>query len=449
MNVSKTASGQATRNSRLLINRNFALLWSGQAISQLGDAVFGGTLMFWIVTAIARGQSWAPLAVSGLFLSEALAMFGAGPLAGVFVDRWEKRRTMLWMDGLRAVLIILLLLPAGTFPLPFQLVAIGQLVMIYLVIFFATTCARFFDPSRLALVGDIVPEPDRTRAIGLLQSSNNLATVIGPPLAALLYFGPGVQWALIINALSFVASFLALRALQMPPHIEGAAPEKREPFLRELMAGLRFLVGSGVLITLMVAPGITMFGVSAVMTLGIFFALDNLHIPASLFSVLSTASGVGAIAGALLTGLFAQRIGVARTFWLSILVYSGLLLVYTRLTSFIPAVGIMFLLGIPIAAIGATIGPLLLHVTPRELIGRIHSVMMTSIALSTMIGTAIVGYLTSTIFHDFHAKLLGFSFGPIDTVITLGSLFALLAGVYAMINLRGLHVEEEQGKDKN
>ncbi len=58
MNMSKAASGQANRKSVLLINRNFALLWSGQAISQLGDVVFGGTLMFWIVTAIARGQSW-------------------------------------------------------------------------------------------------------------------------------------------------------------------------------------------------------------------------------------------------------------------------------------------------------------------------------------------------------------------------------------------------------
>jgi len=189
--------------------------------------------------------------------------------------------------------------------------------------------------------------------------------------------------------------------------------------------------------------------VSAVTTLGIFFALENLHIPASLFSVLSTASGAGAIVGALLTGLFAQHIGVARTFWLSILVYSGLLLIYTRLTSFIPAVGVMFLLGIPIASIGATIGPLLLHVTPRELIGRVHSVMMTSIALSTMIGTAIVGYLTSTVLHDFHAKLLGLTFGPIDTVITLGSLFAFLAGLYAMINLRGLHIQGERSGGEN
>jgi hypothetical protein len=81
--------------------------------------------------------------------------------------------------------------------------------------------------------------------------------------------------------------------------------------------------------------------------------------------------------------------------------------------------------------------------------GRIHSVMMTGIVLSTMIGTAFVGYLTSTLLHDFHANLLGLTFGPIDTTIALGSLFALLTSIYAMINLRELHIEREQEADKD
>ena len=58
-----------------------------------------------------------------------------------------------------------------------------------------------------------------------------------------------------------------------------------------------------------------------------------------------------------------------------------------------------------------------------------------------MIGTAFVGYLTSTVLHDFHAKLLGLTFGPTDTTIALGGLFALLAGIYAMINLGGKSIE--------
>ena len=117
MDNSKTASRQAARKRRLLINRDFTLLWSAQAISKLGDVVFDYTLVFWIATSIAREQRWAPLAVSGIFVATALPTLGAGPIAGVFVDRWQKRPTMLLMDALRAILILLLLLATGIPPL--------------------------------------------------------------------------------------------------------------------------------------------------------------------------------------------------------------------------------------------------------------------------------------------------------------------------------------------
>jgi MFS family permease len=94
----------------LFINRNFGLLWIGQTISYVGDFVFDTTLVFWIATSLVRGQSWAPLAVSGVLLAVSVPVFAVGPLAGVFVDRWDKRRTMLAMDALRAMLVFLLLL---------------------------------------------------------------------------------------------------------------------------------------------------------------------------------------------------------------------------------------------------------------------------------------------------------------------------------------------------
>src|SRR5947208_2136840 len=327
MDNGKTASRQAARKRRLLINRDFTLLWSAQAISKLGDVVFDHTLVFWIATSIAREQRWAPLAVSGIFVATALPTLGVGPIGGVFVDRWPKRSTMLLMDALRAMLLLLLLLVTSILPPPFQLPPFGQLGAIYLVVFLATICAQFFDPSRLALVGDLVSEPDRAHATGLLEVTRNLAVVLGPPVAALL---------------------------------------------------------------------------------------------------------------------FAQRSGVTRAFWLSILVLSGLLLIYARQTSFAPAVVVSFLLGIPYAAIGVASDPLLLHVTPRALIGRIFSVIITIVTLSILVSTTLVGYLASMVLHDFHARFLGLAFGPIDTIFTVGSLFGLLAGMYAMVNLWGLHLAREE-----
>src|SRR5437660_1066214 len=207
MDTSQVTPAESPRKPGLLINRNFALLWSGQSISVIGDAIFTTTLILWIATSLAKNQSWAPLAVSGIFLAMSVPTMIAGPIAGVFADRWDKRRTMLQMDAARAPLVLLLLLVAI---LPFKALIAWQLTAIYSFVALMNICTQFFTPSRFSLIGAIVDKPHLARASGLSQTVNSLATIIGPPLATLLFFQVGVQCALLFNALSFVASFFAI-----------------------------------------------------------------------------------------------------------------------------------------------------------------------------------------------------------------------------------------------
>src|SRR5215468_3624319 len=103
-----TTAVSASRRAGPVINRNFGLLWLGQTISVIGDFVFDTTLVVWIATSLAKDQPWAPLAVSGVLLAASLPVLLVGPVAGVFVDRWNKRRTMLVMDAIRVVLVLAL-----------------------------------------------------------------------------------------------------------------------------------------------------------------------------------------------------------------------------------------------------------------------------------------------------------------------------------------------------
>src|SRR5262245_56899098 len=91
-------------------HRPFLLLWTGQALSLIGDYCFSATLVLWMLKTLARGESWLPLATSGVALSATLPALLLGPLAGVFVDRWNRRWTMLWTDVGRFVSIALFLL---------------------------------------------------------------------------------------------------------------------------------------------------------------------------------------------------------------------------------------------------------------------------------------------------------------------------------------------------
>jgi MFS family permease len=422
-----------------LINRSFALLWTGGTVSVFGDVIFDTTLVVWITVFLAAGQPWAPLAVSGVLLAVLVPTFAFGPIAGVFVDRWDKRRTMLWMDALRAVLIALLLLATNIVPLPYlpngRLPLAGQLGLIYTVVLLASLCAQFFGPSKTALIGDIVPDPYRAQASGMSQVTQSLAGIIAPPLAPILLLAAGPQVALLINALSFAFSFVMILAVRPPQAARSVHAGEQSNFFREFVAGLRFSARNRVILTLLVTVCAVMLGASALNALDIFFVVGNLHAPVRLFGFLTTAQGVGAIIGAILAGMFAQRIGLTRTLTCSLLIGGVGILIYSRMTSLIPALIVIFITGIFIAALNVPAGPLLLRVTPRAYVGRVSAIINPASALMQVLGTALVGFLASSVLLHFHAQALGMTFGPIDTIFTGGAVLALLGAVYALLRL--------------
>jgi MFS family permease len=413
------------------INRNFALLWSGQAISYIGDFVFDTTLILWIAARIGAGQSWAPAAVSGLLVCILLPTLAGGPIAGVFVDRWDKRRTMLAMDAARAGLVASLLIAASV-----VLSAVGQLAMIYTVVLLATVCQQFFGPARMALIGDVVEEGQRARASGLGQVTMSLAAVIGPPLAGPLLFSVGVQWALLANALSFVASFAAIALVHAPPAARSVALGEKGNAWRELVDGIRFYAGNRVLMTLLIAVSLAMLGAGALNALDIFFVTGNLHTSASLYGYLSAAFGLGSVAGAILASVYAQRIGPARLFWIALLLTGIGILVYARLTSFWPAVALLCVVGMPVAGLNVAVMPLVLQSTPRDFIGRVTSVLQPAVSLASLTSIVLAGILVSTVLQDFHLHVAGITFGPVDTIFTAGGILCLAGGIYAMSSFR-------------
>lgn len=363
-----------------------------------------------------------------------------GPFAGVFVDRWDKRRTMLAMDLARAGLIGILLIVA-TSP-SFPLISAGdpqrlaRLVTVYLTVVLATACTQFFSPARLALIGDIVSARERDKASGLSQMTTALATIIGPPLAAPLLFGLGIRWALTANALSFLVSFGSILFIRAPASAGSVAPDATPSFLRELRDGLRLFTRNRVLTTILIVGIVIMLGAGAINALDVFFVRQNLHASASLYGVLGGSLGLGLLIGTVAAGWLSRRLGAARVFWMSVLLTSLGILVYARLTDIVSATVVLFLTGMPMAALNVAVMPLMLQVTPREFLGRVSSVLNPAIGLATMLSIVIAGWLDSTLLHGLHFALVGFTFGPVDTIFTAAGLLALASGIYAFFGLR-------------
>ncbi len=421
----------------LLINRNYALLWLGQTVSAFGDFVFNTTLVVWIAQELARGQSWSPIAVSAVMIAASVPILLLGPIAGVFVDRWDKRRTMMRMDGASAALVALLLLVSGALPLPGLSggVPVGwTLGAIYAVVLLVNSCAVFFRPASLVTLGDIVPEEHRPRAAGMTQASFSLAMLVGPPIAAPMVLVFGSEWALMIDAASFVVSLIAVWAIRVPVHV---SPKAETPlFLRELREGLRFFRRSRLLTTLAISGVIVMLGAGSLNALDIFFVTRNLHAPAELYGVLGAAQGAGMILGAVVASVIAQRVGLTRMIWGVLLVVGVLIGVYARMDSFVPGVVVIFVLGLTLPGLNIAIDPLILLATPREFVGRVSATLEPLVTAASIVGTALGGFLYGTVLRDFHAMAFGISFGPLDTIFLWVAALCVLGGVYAMLNLR-------------
>jgi MFS family permease len=280
--------------NRLLVNRQFARVWLAGAVSTVGDFVFDTTVLLWISTVLARGQPWAPTAASGVLIAVLVPTVVVGPLAGVFVDRWDARRTMLWSDAVRAALVGglvgLPLLPSGALPVP------AELVLVYAVIVLNTVVSRFFVPARFTIIADIVPEHDQARASGITQATSAAAGIIGPPLAAPLLFTAGVEWALALNALSFVFSYLVIWRVRAP-----ATEARRSPagdaggFWWELRVGLATIGRIPIVRSMVIIAVIANIAAQVFNALGVFFVMVDLHTPARFFGLQDTMLGSGVV----------------------------------------------------------------------------------------------------------------------------------------------------------
>src|ERR1700730_7265375 len=114
-----------------LINRNFALLAIGQAISNMGDFVYSTTVLVWVFV-----LTHSAAAISGVLIAQYAPVFLLGPVAGVFVDRWNRRQTMIVSDLVRAIVTLL----------PFVVPDYLRLPAIYTSVFLLSAFSPFFMP---------------------------------------------------------------------------------------------------------------------------------------------------------------------------------------------------------------------------------------------------------------------------------------------------------------
>jgi MFS family permease len=386
----------------------------------IGDYFFSATITLWMIDKLATG---------GVAMAITLPSLVLGPIAGVFVDRWDRRRTMLWTDLVRLALVTLFSFMA--------LIVSNRIVLLvgcFIVLLLVASGSQFFYPAREAVVADLVPPEQHHQAYGSLNQARYLAQILGPSVAAPLYIMLGPVWAIALNACAFLVSFLVILLIRVPGR-ETSKMQKEANFWRELREGLQFFVHNRVLVTLLISGMIFMFGGMVYNSFEYLYGVENLRIPGQLLGIYVGCYGVGVVIGLPLTAALAKRVTEVEVLWIFLICYGMVILVLSRVTTLVPGMICGFLLGFFNSSILISVRPLTMLVTPRELVGRVLSVEVPLITLASLAGGILASTLASTVLAGWHARLAGMSFGRLDTIFVGVGILTIGAGVFARLTL--------------
>jgi len=282
--------------------RNYRLYFGSQGLSLIGTWMQRVALSWWVYRV-----THSALMLGGVSFAGQIPALLLAPLAGALVDRWDRPRLLMVtqiLAMLQALVLAWLVLA--------DVATLGHIVLLSVVLGLINAVDM---PTRQALIGDLVDQhEDLSNALALNSSMTNGARLIGPTLAGVMIMSVGEGRCFLLNGLSYLAVLAALGAMRLPPR--PAAPP-RAPVLSEAHAGVRYAWGfAPIRAILLLVSAVNLLGMPYQVLLPVF-AADVLHGDAHTLGVLTAASGVGAIIGALYMASRDSVLGLGRVLVLS------------------------------------------------------------------------------------------------------------------------------------
>lgn len=277
----------------VLRQRNFALLWLAGLISPIGDWVLFIALPFYVYSV-----TGSALATGTMFIAQTVPRVVLGSVAGVFVDRWDRKRTMISTDLARAALLLLLLTVRSH----------EGLWVLYLVACVESVISQFFSPARDALLPHLVDEHRLLAANSLNSISGAITFLVGPSLGGALMGLLGLTSVVLVDSLSYLLSGMLILLISVPsaPSVEEvaspAATATWATIWREWLEGLRLVKREQLISILFVVMGTAAFAQGIINVLFVIFVKEVLRGGAPVFGWLVAIQGVGGLIGGFIIG---------------------------------------------------------------------------------------------------------------------------------------------------
>lgn len=351
-------------------------LWLSQLISNFGDTLHYIALVVLVFQLTGQG-----LAVAALVAAEVVPTLVLGPIAGVVIDRFNRKHVLIGADLFRAALVLSLLWPQGVWHA--YLVAAGL-----------AAGTIFFNPTVQAVIPVLTTEEQRLAANSVAWSTGRLVQIIASASAggviALLGTGP----AFTLNAASFVISALLIAGLRIPAHagqLGAGAKQGLAAYFRDARAGLLFAAHDRFVSRLLLVQSLASFAVGATGAMLVVLAERHLQLPPQGFAWLIGAIGLGALLGPLIPNALAKDYRDARWLFLPYIIRGGgdiLLAVFTPLPI---ALLLLFIYGLNTSTGMVVFSSTIQGVIPDAVRGRVFTLLDVSWSAMRLLSLAIGG----------------------------------------------------------
>lgn len=358
----------------LLGIRDYRYLWMAQILSDFGD-----NLTFLTLLILIQRITGSTVALAGLMVAIALPTLVFGTLAGVYVDRIDRKKAMLVSDLMRAVVVLGFLFARSEALIPF----------IYVIGFVQAAIGTVFNPARAAFMPAVVGTEKLLAANSVSQTSRIVFNLLGTGAAGIIAaVAPTLAPAFIVDSATFFASFLLISRIRtsgLPTKTEGSR------VWSDMKAGFTVMIGSRPLRAVLIALSVTMLGLGAVNVLFVPFLIDDLAVSEAYLGVVEAGQVAGLVVSGTVVAMLATRLRP------SSLVSAGLLGVGVFVGSVSGAsavwhiVVMLFFVGLTVGPVQAGANTLSQTLIEDSMRGRVGGALNTLVSGANILSMALAG----------------------------------------------------------
>lgn len=405
---------------RLFSNTSFLFLWLGHLIAYVGDYF----ILLAVPIAVER-LTGSTLLVGLSVIAEAIPMLLLGPVAGVFVDRWDRKRVMVTSCIIRALLVLILLVVQRA----------DQVWIFYLVSFLMSTVSRFFSPAMSSLLPIIVDDPDELlNANGLMQLVMTVGLLAGPAFAGIVIEFGGVALAYWVEAICLVIAAMLNIFVRVPEReIVSSNPGHHglNSVLCELLEGVRYIFSNRTMFGVLIVLLVTQLGFGAINVVWVPYLQRTFGIGPKGLGLVDFAQGLGMVFGGAMLGFFSKRL-VKSTLAGGGAIVIGIFFAAMGLApSFGYIIAFSFLVGFGFVPAQSAIMTLIQLAVPNQKLGRVSSANLSLRSASGLISMALAAVFAEAIGHRAVYILCGL-------IVVAGGILAFIAIKEPVIEMEGL-----------